>query len=373
MLIEIYQMTAAENTVSITLEAVCDAFSSFLWDIEYFQCGQFELYIAATPETVAIFQTGRLVGRKDDTEHYGLIESVRIQTDAENGDYLTVSGHFLMILLSRRIIYPTLVIKDQTSYGEIIHTAIRKNCLQQNERFLPGLQLGEITGDCWKQETHLQISYANLMEWIYKICELVGGTANISLVETKPNSRNYQMMFTLSEGIDRSILQDTYPHVIFSDAFHNLLTFDYLRNAAAQQNAAYTLGAGEGEARKRAFCTLDPEPTRWERYEVYVDARDLSEETQNDAGESVTIPEEEYLKMLEERGRENLSSVEEISESSITATAPQEQYPQDYQVGDWVTVQQTRFGLSQNRIRLIGMIESFDQNGRSLTPTFQEG
>ena len=70
------------------------------------------------------------------------------------------------------------------------------------------------------------------MEWIYKICELVGGTANISLVETKPNSRNYQMVFTLSEGVDRSILQDTYPHVIFSDAFHNLLTFDYLRNAA---------------------------------------------------------------------------------------------------------------------------------------------
>ena len=151
MLIEVYQMTAAENTVSITLEAVCDAFSSFLWDIEYFQCGQFELYIAATPETVAVFQTGRLVGRKDDTEHYGLIESVRIQTDAENGDYLTVSGHFLMILLSRRIIYPTMVIKEQTSYGEIIHTAIQKNCLQQNERFLPGLQLGEITGDCWKQ------------------------------------------------------------------------------------------------------------------------------------------------------------------------------------------------------------------------------
>ena len=73
MLIEVYQMTAAENTVSITLEAVCDAFSSFLWDIEYFRCGQFELYIAATLETVAIFQTGRLVGRKDDTEHYGLI------------------------------------------------------------------------------------------------------------------------------------------------------------------------------------------------------------------------------------------------------------------------------------------------------------
>ena len=59
--------------------------------------------------------------------------------------------------------------------------------------------------------------------------------------------------------------------------------------------------------------------------------------------------------------------------NAVILNVGEQQYPQDYQVGDWVTVHQTRFGLSQNRIRLIGMIESFDQNGRSLTPTFQEG
>ena len=43
-----------------------------------------------------------------------------------------------------------------------------------------------------------------------------------------------------------------------------------------------------------------------------------------------------------------------------------------YFVGDYVTVQHRRFGMMQPQIQLIGMIEGFDQNGRSLTPTFKE-
>ncbi len=44
-----------------------------------------------------------------------------------------------------------------------------------------------------------------------------------------------------------------------------------------------------------------------------------------------------------------------------------------YYVGDYVTVEHKRFGMLQPKIQLIGMIEAFDQNGRSLTPTFKEG
>ena len=104
MQIEVYKMTADADSVSITLEAVCDSFSSLLWDIECYQCGAFEVYIAANPQNIEIFQTGRIIGRDDDKEHFGIIESVKIDTDAENGDYLTVSGRFLMCLLERRII-----------------------------------------------------------------------------------------------------------------------------------------------------------------------------------------------------------------------------------------------------------------------------
>ena len=39
MQIEIYNMIPADDKLSITLEAVCDSFSSLLWDIEYYACG----------------------------------------------------------------------------------------------------------------------------------------------------------------------------------------------------------------------------------------------------------------------------------------------------------------------------------------------
>jgi len=92
MQIEVYRMDAEADSLTISLEAVCDSFSSLLWDIEYYQCGSFEVYIAANPQNLSIFQTGRIVGRDDDSQHFGMIETVQIDTDAENGDYLTVRG-----------------------------------------------------------------------------------------------------------------------------------------------------------------------------------------------------------------------------------------------------------------------------------------
>ena len=37
MQIEVYRMEAADDSLTITLEAVCDTFSSLLWDIEYYK------------------------------------------------------------------------------------------------------------------------------------------------------------------------------------------------------------------------------------------------------------------------------------------------------------------------------------------------
>lgn len=45
MQIEIYSLTVNENNISVILEAVCDSFSSLLWDIEYYSCGAFMPFI----------------------------------------------------------------------------------------------------------------------------------------------------------------------------------------------------------------------------------------------------------------------------------------------------------------------------------------
>ena len=97
---------------------------------------------------------------------------------------------------------------------------------------------------------------------------------------------------------------------------------------------------------------------------MYVDERNTAQE------EDVT--DAEYLEILKSSGAEHLVQPKTVSESAIAAFSTQYQYNKDYFVGDYVTVEQRRFGLIQPRIQLIGMVESFDQNGRSLTPTFKE-
>lgn len=368
MQIEVYKMTADSNNLTISLEAICDSFSSLLWDIEYYQCGSFEVYIAANPQNIGIFKPGRIVGRDDDNEHFGIIESVKIETDAENGDYLTVTGRFLMCLLERRIIYPTYSITTEKPYSDIVREVVSQNAIQNDNRRIPGLSLGNVSGTCWEQTATLQISYANLMEWIYTICEKIGGTANIRLV--KDSDEQYKMVLDLFGSTDRSIMQENNPHIIFSDAYSNLLSFSYAEDSSIQRNFAYVLGKGEGVDRKQTTYFDGDEPSFLERYELYVDADDISEEEQV-GGESVPIPEEQYIELLKNRGSEKLILPQTASESSIAANSTQYQYNRDYFVGDYVTVEHKRFGLIQPKIQLVGMIESFDQNGRSLTPTFK--
>lgn len=369
MQIEIYNMIPVEDKLSITLEAICDSFSSLLWDVEYYSCGAFEVYIAASPQNIEIFQTGRIVGRDDDKEHFGLIESVEIQTDAEDGDYLIVRGRFLMCLLERRIIYPTVNFTKETSYSDIIKSVVLFNAVVSGVRRIPGLSFGTATGSCWEQKTKLQISYDNLMRWVYTICEKIGGTANIRL--SKKTDKQYEMILELSQGSDRSIMQEEKPHIVFSDGYNNLLSFSYSTDISVQKNFAYILGKGEGEERKRTTYFENTEPAFLDRYEVYVDAKDMSDEEQKN-GETKQIPEAEYIELLKEKGKQSIVLPLTVSESQIAVQSTQFQYNKDYFVGDYVTVEHRRFGLRQNKIQLIGMIESFDQNGRNLTPTFRE-
>ena len=161
MQLEIYSLTALKDHISISLEAICDSYSSLLWDIEFYQCGCFEVYIAASPQNVSIFQRGRIVARSDDAQHFGIIESLQLETDAEKGDYLTVTGRFLACLLERRIIYPTITANG--SYEDIVRKVLSRNVISAGIRNLPGFSMGTVSGDCWQKTARMQVSYDNIL------------------------------------------------------------------------------------------------------------------------------------------------------------------------------------------------------------------
>ena len=279
MQLEIYSLIALKDQISVSLEAICDSYSSLLWDIEFYQCGCFEVYIAASPQNVSIFQRGRIVARSDDAQHFGIIESLQLETDAEKGDYLTVTGRFLACLLERRIIYPTITANG--SYEDIVRKVLSRNVISAGIRNLPGFSMGTVSGDCWQKTARMQVSYDNILEWLYSLCETIGGSANVRL-------DGNALKCDLFSGTDRSLLQDDNPHIVFSDAYNNLLSFSYAADDAVQKNFAYVLGCGEGSARKRTTFCSGAEPTYLDRYEVYVDERNTAQEVDDlTAGEII--------------------------------------------------------------------------------------
>ena len=381
MYLNIYQFSEPDESGSyyqpLTQVAICDTFTSLIWDVEYYECGAFEVYIGASQDNVQIFRRGRVIGRSDDAKNYGIIEDVKLETDAENGDYLTVKGRFLMSLLERRIIYPTLTYTTQKTYGEMVQAAVKKNCIKSwassAARVIPSLELGTISGDCWNFQNVLQVSYENLMQWIYTICELVGGTANIVLVPYVfgNDDGRFKLQFNLSAGVDRSITQSERAAVVFSDAYDNLINYTYETDSTEYTNFAYAFGQGTGADRKQAiYYSGKHEPQRLDRYELYVDANDIST-TENDNGTEKEIPEAQYKQLLVSRAAEKLTEIKTSSEATIASDGRQYQYGVDYSVGDYVTIENTRFGLVTEKIQIIGMIESFDKDGYSLTPVMQ--
>ena len=88
-------------------------------------------------------------------------------------------------------------------------------------------------------------------------------------------------------------MQDTNPHIVFSNSYNNLLSFFYVADNSKQKNFAYVLGSGEGAARKRTTYFSGTEPTYLDRYEVYVDERNTSQD------EDVT--DDEYLEILKKQ------------------------------------------------------------------------
>lgn len=78
--------------------------ASAIWTRRYQQPGDFELYLPATAEMLALLAADCYITR-DDAPEVMIIERVEIRTDADEGNYILVSGRGAEALMDRRIIW----------------------------------------------------------------------------------------------------------------------------------------------------------------------------------------------------------------------------------------------------------------------------
>lgn len=343
---------------------VLDSYVSIIWRPAYYDVGDFEIYVGASKENVQLLQKNRLAIRNTDVEvddagnvtykNVMLIKNIDLVTDAENGDYLTVTGKELKYLLHQRIVWNQTNMQGKTE--QAIRALVDANAINPTDsrRIIPNLILGAECGLPGAIEKQVTGDY--LDEAITEIC-----TAYNYGWEIYGLNSNY--IFAMYEGVNRSHDQNDRPYVVFSDTFENLYNTDYQMNTENYSNTA--LIGGEGEGLDRTYTSINDNNTGLDRYELFVDARDLS----SNKGNKDEIPQDQYIALLQNRGREKIAentisegfSGEVISNSNF-------KYGVDFDLGDIVTVINS-YGIKKN-VMVLSAIETEDENGKKLLPQF---
>lgn len=329
--------------------AIIDSYASLIWTKRYYSPGDFELYVPADKNLLESLKMGYFIKREDDNSVM-VIEAIQIKTDVENGNYFTITGKSLESIIGRRIFITQTQLNG--TIAEVVHQAIYDNIIVNepplnSNRKIQNFIIGEMCEA--SEQINQQASYENVAEWLEELCQAYGYGWRVIL-----NDDN-KMEFQLYKGNETE--------VIFSNEFDNLITSEYVISKENYKTYASVLGEGEGKARKRWNVDITHDE-HINRYELYVDARDISS---NDGEISIS----EYNQLLNERGYEKLK------EHSITQAFSGEidpsgvyKYKDDYDLGDVVTVE-TDYGIS-SRPRIIEIVENWDETGYKVIPTFEE-
>lgn len=206
-----------------------------------------------------------------------------------------------------------------------------------------------------------QSRYKNLAEELGNIGLQSGLGWNVELdYETK------QFVFKVLEGRDLSANQSELPPVIFSPEFNTLGQLSYVESELDYKNFAVVAGQGEGVERR--IIEVGEQSTGFDRYELFVDARDVEEETDDDPPQPIPVAQIE--ERLRNRGNQKLAEHEqEIYMEGQALSKSRLVYEKDYNLGDVVTLQHKGWGVTMDA-RITEAKEIYEVGGKKIELTF---
>ena len=372
---------------------IVDNYTSLIWSTRYVEFGDCEIYAPATPENLSIFQLDNYVMREDD-DMICKIDKVELETNVETGNYLIITGTDCRKILNQRIVWKT------TSFTGEAETFIRR-LITQNiisptdaDRVIPRFVLGEYYGfDVW---LNLQTSYEPIGDKIAEICRMYGYGFKVTF-----DGNNF--VFDIYKGADRSFAQTENPYVIFSDDFDNLKSSKYLIDKSNYGSVALVGGSGEGKDRLLTMVNTSI-ATGINRHEIFVDAKSTSKSityedlTEAYAGGTIStvsgtvyysvngeriatldsasepqnaeLLDAPYYALLGEAGEEELAKLKTLTAFEGEVEAENTYlYKTDYFIGDIVQIK-NEFGI-ERAVRIVEVVESFNDEGHSIIPTFE--
>jgi len=349
----------------LKLKGIIDTFTSLRWIRRYHKSGEFELHCALNSDTLNLLQRENIICKKGDDEA-GYIETRRLRIDSTGQELLEIKGKFLTSYLRRRINWGQLIFNGKTE--ELMRKLVNDNCISPTNRVLPNLILGSLKN--FDDTIQYQDSYGNILSCL----ESISNTSNLGFKNTL-DMENQKIIFNVYKGVDRTVDNGVIAPCVFSRDFENLLEQEYFDGLNNYKNTALIAGTGEGADRK---LTAIEQGQGLNRYELYVDARDLqstkqvekTDEDGNKTTEDVPMSDNEYMPLLLQRGNEKLAECYEVQtfDSKIN-TQGNNTYKKDFDVGDIVTVVDKQWGIKINA-RITEIEEIYEAKGLGVNVIF---
>lgn len=371
-------MVLDKNYDGITM---IDTFTSAIWTVRYDEAGDFEIYTPVRLDYIQAMQIGNYLWNRD-SDRLMVIETVEIETDAEEGPQLIVTGRSLESILDRRI-----VTSSQNFSGNlqsVLFAIIQNEVISSGgTRRIPGFSLktssdSRITSISISE---LSIRGENVYDVVCSLCQ-----ANKVGWRILPKGAG-GFEFELYVGVDRSYAQSVNPYVIFSPSFENLLNSNYIKSFKSYKNSIYAVGTYQKEVIlqnkykddngewvvEEQTTYEEAEVVTWQysetatpsglaRREMFIDNGGVNDGEQG--GEYATWNAVNKEKAIAELGEHQTTTA---FEGELEATR-QYIYREDFNIGDIVQVE-NEFGIT-GTVYISEIVFSQDANGITITPTF---
>lgn len=306
-----------------------DRYSSAQIGISWSDIGELELQINRYLQHADKLIKGNIVFPYNRLDQAYIIRHREIELD-ENGkqtENWRIKALSLKTFTSQRLIYPAPEKAHEEVTGDV-ETVMRHfvdtqmiNPVDPN-RVFPNLVLADNQNR--GPEIEEKARYDPLNEKLKELSELHGLGWNIEL-----DLHNKQFVFVINEGRNLVANQVGLPQAIFSTEFETIESLEYTESDLEYKNFAIVAGQGEGIYRK---IVQIGEAVGKDRYEMFVDARDLT----TNAG-------------LVKRGNEKLAEhAQEVYLGGQILTTSRLIYDEDYSVGDMVTVRDKGWGVTMD-------------------------
>src|SRR5699024_164724 len=296
-LMEMIQMRVYDRYLNLLHEV--DAYQSFQLVRRFHSTGKFELNINRYMHGAEHFRNGNIVSLGETKSGIIMSSNIKVDENGKQSENIVAKGTTLDGLLERRITVPPKG-KSHDKINDNAETVMKhyveKNFLNpvDKERKFPNFMIAPNRGR--GEKIKWESRYKNVAEEIEKISEETGLGWEITL-----DFKNNAYVFDVYESNDlsRTNEQGNDP-VFFSPEFENIQSLELTRNDSEMRNYGYVAGQGEGEERK--IIELGDE-SGWNRFETFIDARDVGGEDEDEEDMS----ENEIEEMLNERGKRKLN------------------------------------------------------------------